>query len=237
MECWEEDLLNTLLAASTEKDMFQKIQVAAHALGFDHVAYGLRFPLPVSNPKTVLFNSYPAAWQNRYLDQGYLAVDPTVLHGQRSSDPLVWIDRVFESTPQLWDEARDAGLRVGWAQSSIDPAGMFGMISLARSAEALSSAELSAKEMRMRWLVHVSHLALSRVVTKKLMNERRPSLTGREIEILKWTADGKSAGDISCILHLSIDTVNFHIKNAVAKLQTSNKTAAVVRAVMLGMLY
>jgi len=236
MGSWETELLSTLITASTELDMFQKIELAAHALGFDHVAYGLRFPLPVSRPKTVLFNSYPEAWRQRYLNQGYLAIDPTVLHGQRSSAPLVWTDRVFESTPQFWNEARDTGLSVGWSQSSIDHMGVVGMMSLARSKEALSSAELAAKEVRMRWLVQVSHLALSRVVTGKLMREGRPTLTGREIEVLKWTADGKSAADISCILHLSIDTVNFHIKNAVAKLQTSNKTAAVVRAMVLGLL-
>jgi LuxR family quorum-sensing system transcriptional regulator SolR len=30
--------------------------------------------------------------------------------------------------------------------------------------------------------------------------------------------------------------VNFHVKNAVTKLQTTNKTAATVRAAMLGLL-
>lgn len=32
---------------------------------------------------------------------------------------------------------------------------------------------------------------------------------------------------------LSVDTVNFHIKNAVRKLNATNKTGAVVRAAML----
>ncbi|MBF3912595.1 LuxR family transcriptional regulator, partial [Burkholderia pseudomallei] len=31
-------------------------------------------------------------------------------------------------------------------------------------------------------------------------------------------------------------TVNFHVKNAILKLRTANKTAAVVRAAMLGLL-
>jgi LuxR family transcriptional regulator len=35
---------------------------------------------------------------------------------------------------------------------------------------------------------------------------------------------------------ISVDTVNFHVKNAVMKLKTTNKTAAVVRAAMLGLL-
>jgi LuxR family transcriptional regulator len=88
----------------------------------------------------------------------------------------------------------------------------------------------------MRWLVNVSHQALSRLLAPKLGWDDKPSLTGREVEVLKWTADGKTAGEISDLLAVSEHTVNFHVKNAVAKLQTANKTAAVVRAAMLGLL-
>ena len=63
-----------------------------------------------------------------------------------------------------------------------------------------------------------------------------PQLTAREIEVLKWTADGKTYADISTLLDVSENTVNFHVKNAVIKLQTTNKTAATVRAAMLGLL-
>jgi len=61
------------------------------------------------------------------------------------------------------------------------------------------------------------------------------NLTLREIEILKWAAIGKTSKDMSSILQISINTVNFHIKNAVLKLETSNKTAAVARAITLGL--
>lgn len=63
-----------------------------------------------------------------------------------------------------------------------------------------------------------------------------PQLTVREIEVLRWTADGKSAQDIANILSLSKATVDFHVRNAVAKLQVPNKTAAAVRATVLGIL-
>lgn len=62
------------------------------------------------------------------------------------------------------------------------------------------------------------------------------NLTEREIEVLRWTADGKTSADISAILTISDNTVNFHIKNAVAKLGVANKTAAVVKAALLGYL-
>jgi len=89
----------------------------------------------------------------------------------------------------------------------------------------------------MRWLVSVAHLSLSNVYQSDLRAQLDPNLTERELEVLRWSADGKSATEIGDILSISKNTVDFHIKNAVHKLQTSNKTAAVARAIMLGLLF
>jgi LuxR family transcriptional regulator, quorum-sensing system regulator SolR len=110
------------------------------------------------------------------------------------------------------------------------------MLTLARSSEALEPDELAHGEMKMRWLAHIAHLILSRIFTTRQAEEMQPHLTAREIEVLKWTADGKTSADISSLLDVSENTVNFHVKNAVTKLQTTNKTAATVRAAMLGLL-
>lgn len=61
-------------------------------------------------------------------------------------------------------------------------------------------------------------------------------LTNREMEVLRWTALGKTSDEIARILGISINTVNFHLKNAISKLRTVNKTAAVYRATILGLL-
>ena len=111
-----------------------------------------------------------------------------------------------------------------------------GMLTLARSSDALTPDEIAHSEMKMRWLAHIAHLILSRIFTTRQAEEMQPHLTAREIEVLKWTADGKTSADISSLLDVSENTVNFHVKNAVTKLQTTNKTAATVRAAMLGLL-
>jgi DNA-binding CsgD family transcriptional regulator len=236
MKSWQEDLLNITDGVQCEHAVFQKIEAAAQSLGFEHCAYGLRVPVPISNPQTVVLNNYSAAWQSHYVREGYLQTDPTVLHGRRSQIPLIWNEKVFDTAPRMWDEAQSFGLRVGWAQSSLDAVGVGGMLTLSRSQEALSVAELASQEVKMRWLVNISHLSLSRIFTSKRVKQTQQALTPREIEVLKWTADGKTSGEVSGILAVSEHTVNFHVKNAVAKLQTANKTAAVVRAAMLGLL-
>lgn len=62
------------------------------------------------------------------------------------------------------------------------------------------------------------------------------TLSIRETEVLRWSAEGKTADDIGLILHLSERTVNFHIANAIKKMGASNKISAVVQAVLCGVL-
>ncbi len=236
MKSWQEDLLDLASdTAACEREIFRRVEAAALALGFEHVAYGFQSLTPFSRPKITLLNNYPVSWQERYAQAGYLQVDPTVAHGRRSQKPIIWTDQVFADAQGLWDEARAHGLSVGWAQSSLDILGAGGMLTLSRSCESLSPQELEAKQQRMRWLVQVAHLAFSRLLRCNQTNGSH-NLSGRELEVLKWLADGKSAQDIADILNLSKNTVDFHIKNSVTKLQVPNKTAAVVRAALLGLL-
>lgn len=237
MKVWAQDLLELTAAHESDSELvvFGKIQRAAESLGFEYSAYGRRLPLPLSRPKIQIINNYPTQWRERYMEAGYLAIDPTVEHGRHTSIPLVWSDEVFSMNPQLWAEAKAAGLQVGWAQSSLDGYGVGGMLTLVRSSERLTPSELALKEVPMRWLVQIAHLTLSRALNAQ-HSDPPVGLTPRETEVLKWHADGKTSEEIADILTISKDTVKFHTKNAVAKLGSANKTAAVVRAAMLGLL-
>jgi LuxR family transcriptional regulator len=236
MRCWAEDLFAVVNSAGSDIDIFHSIEAAAYNLGFEYCAYGLRVPLPASNPKIHMLNNYPAEWQRHYQEAGYLNIDPTVLHGRRTQSPLIWNESVFAQTPELWAEAQSAGLRIGWVQSSRTPSGIGSMLTLARSSGALSDAELKENECKMRLLLCIAHTALTPVLVPKLNVRPRTSLTEREIDVLKWSADGKTSIEISDILAISVDTVNFHIKNAITKLGAANKTGAVVRAITFGLL-
>ncbi|MDM0042001.1 autoinducer binding domain-containing protein [Variovorax sp. J22G21] len=236
MQPFNENLLTALDRATSEEVVFRALLAAANELGFEHCAYGLRLAVPVSNPKVITLNNYPKAWQERYQQAGYLAVDPSVRHGRLSQQPLLWGDEVFDSAKQLWAEAKEHGLRIGWAQSSLDGFGVGGMLTLSRATEVLTARELQVKESEMRWLVQAAHLSLSRLMKPKFAVQPEVPLTPREIEVLKWSADGKTAGEISDILSISIPTVNFHIKNVVQKMKAANKTAAVVQALLSGLL-
>jgi LuxR family transcriptional regulator len=236
MKSWQEDLLQLSQSSKSEIDIFNKIQLSSSALGFDHCAYGIRLPFPFSKPKTFLLNNYPKEWQKYYEGGNYIQIAPSVLHCRSTQEPLIWSDSIFASARPMWEEAQSHGLRIGWAQSSLDTRGVGGMLTLSRSSETLSKNELAEKEQKMRWLVNISHIALSKILSTRAHTSKHVELTTREVEVLKWTADGKSAQDIADILLLSKSTVDFHMKNSITKLGSTNKTAAVVQAAMMGLL-
>ena len=123
-----------------------------------------------------------------------------------------------------------------WAQPCRGPAGTTSMLTVARSQEPLTERELQEHVPRLVWITQVLHVKMTELVINKLLPNHEVQLSKREIEITRWTAEGKSAAEIAEILYLSESTVNFHIANVVRKLNAANKTAAAVRASMLGLL-
>lgn len=61
-------------------------------------------------------------------------------------------------------------------------------------------------------------------------------LSPREQVCLLWAARGKSSWVTGEILGISGNTVNFHLKNAMRKLETSSRTVAAIKAVQLGII-
>ncbi|KUY88707.1 hypothetical protein WK90_30130 [Burkholderia cepacia] len=87
---------------------------------------------------------------------------------------------------------------------------------------------------RPAWLI-----VLEMRMTRLALNMTPPTavaLSTRECEVLKWAAEGKTAYEIGMILGLTERTINFHISRSIAKLDASNKTNAVVKAVLMGLI-
>jgi LuxR family quorum sensing-dependent transcriptional regulator len=64
----------------------------------------------------------------------------------------------------------------------------------------------------------------------------KPKPTAREIEVLRWVANGKSAWEIGEILQITKRTVDEHVQAAVRKLGATNRTHAVALALRDGLI-
>ena len=63
-----------------------------------------------------------------------------------------------------------------------------------------------------------------------------PELTPREVEILRWTMDGKTAWEVGELLGISERTAVLHLNNGMHKLDCTNKHQAVLKALRLGLI-
>ena len=180
---------------------------------------------------------HPDAWKRHYLDAGYLNSDPRIAQARQGTGPFLWNEALVVATPELWGAMLHYGLHQGFTLSVIDQPPGISMLSLIRSGQRpIAVAEVLHTQCDVQRLARLTHDIVGRWVCQR-QAARLPNLTVREVEVLQWTADGKSAQDIADILELSKNPIDFHIKNSVHKLNAPNKTAAVTRAALLGLLF
>jgi DNA-binding CsgD family transcriptional regulator len=85
--------------------------------------------------------------------------------------------------------------------------------------------------------IHARCFSLFSAVATIRSNEMRkmPSISKRELECLKLTANGMTSEEIAASLKLSIHTANQYLASSTQKLDATNRTHAVAKALKLGL--
>lgn len=78
-------------------------------------------------------------------------------------------------------------------------------------------------------------IRLSRLDKQFIYEERTPTLTRREHDVLYWAAHGKIDREIGTTLGISVCTVRIHMQNIIHKLAVTNRTHAVALALHRGL--
>ncbi|MGE0392358.1 MAG: response regulator [Vicinamibacterales bacterium] len=79
---------------------------------------------------------------------------------------------------------------------------------------------------------HLPDDVASRLTTRPTSSD----LTARELEVLSLIAEGLSNREVAGRLGISAETVHAHVRNAFAKLEVTDRTAAVMAAVRRGLI-
>lgn len=217
--------------------LFELLVDCATAEGFDKVAYAaLTYPetlrLPAHSAPAVATN-FPQEWCDRYYERKYHRTDPVVRRTASFSRPFVW-DRLADQCRLqpgervVLAEAREAGLRQGISVPLFGPMGRVSVVSFASRSDDVDPLSRMSRLNALAWQFHI---AFAEIAPPSDHIGTTIELSKREQECLRWTAEGKSSWDIGMILNISDNTVNFHIKNAMRKLGTTNRTVAVVKAI------
>lgn len=179
----------------------------------------------------------PEEWQERYFEMGYDRIDPIIKTCRTRADAFHWSEvyndvSTTEEERRVFDEAATFGLRSG---VSIPLHGPDRSLAIMSFAQARNGEPQSRTIPYLQFAALHFHLKVTQFANSSCI-ESDPALSPREIECLSWIARGKSSWDIGQILEISIDTVNFHVKNVLRKMDTSNRTAAAVNAIRLGII-
>lgn len=200
------------------------------------VYLGLRIPgcaIPEAEQPLILTNA-PSEWAKVYRQENRHLSDPIV---KRASESRLPFHLTTRELPYLWTDSNDVVL----PSRPIIVAPIHGPE--CELAVFIVLADPNCPEpFGMKMEIDEFHLLSLRVhatVVEYALETRRADtvvLTGREKECLLLTARGKTAWEISKIMGRSRGTVNFHLQNAMRKLNAVNKTQAAARAIETGLL-
>lgn len=210
-------------------------------LGFSRFAH-LALRIPARPDQPFALTTYPADWATHYLENDYVHHDPVLQTAHAGMRPFdwPWLSRSRALTPlqrQMMAEAADFGVHQGLTVPIHGPQGSFAALSLLCRESAREFGRIQQHYMMdIHMMALYFHSALDNNVLGDCANPRI-YLTDRERETLVWTARGKSAWEVSEILKISQETVNFHLKNAMGKFDVYSKHHAVVKAIMSGHIF
>jgi DNA-binding CsgD family transcriptional regulator len=230
---WYSNIMRDISEACDVEKLVSILQREAVQCGFEHVGLALLAPTPFTQRKTLIMGTYPVEWQARYDEQNYGLVDPVIERSMAKADVVSWSDFRTTSHRRFFAEAAEFGLVHGMTYSALAASRDTHVISFARDSGRVSQIEQLELGVKLRCLSDASRQALARW---NLSAVERCALSDREVEILRWTADGKCVSDIAQILCISDNTVNFHIKKIVGKFGSPNKAHAAAHAVALNLI-
>ena len=190
------------------------------------------FSPSLSRRPPVFVSTYPTAWTDHYFACGYDAIDPVFRVASERAAPVMWgRDRELQDLTveqkRLFDEATAFDIRVGLTLPFADP--LFGFAALTVVADQHTVAFERYVDRHLPLLQFIA-TAVHATIRRKAWSSGRVggvAMTKRELECLRWSAAGKSLGDIGDILGISRRTAVHHLERAKAKLGVRSVCQAV----------
>lgn len=212
----------------------------AQRLQFQTVSLTTVVERPGDEPEFRSVHNTPAAYRESFANLDDAKVDPVSQHCKHSHRPLVWDQSTYVHAGQgaAWEHQAQHGYRTGIAVVHHLPNGRHMMFGLDRSAPLVpNSAEVTrALAAAQLFATYALEPAMRLLAPPELEPHKGSALSPRELEVLRWTMEGKTAWEIGRILGIAENTAIRHAHNASRKLGCSSKHHAVVKALRLGLI-
>jgi LuxR family quorum sensing-dependent transcriptional regulator len=219
-------------SAASQGEVWRQLKTFAALYGFHHLTVLKRKDsLPRAVAPSVVYIDAPEGFAEAF-DRLQLGLsNPLVTRALASTEPFSAADTY--ATP-LNEEQRcvlrhlsvSLNLRDGWTFPIAYCGETRGIVIIAGLAPDMSP--LAASMLHL-----LSHTAFRRSEELAKSGPRTTTLSTRELECLRWVAQGKTDVEIAVILGIKARTVRFHVENAKRKLQVATRVQAVAQALRL----
>jgi len=224
------EIIHKSLFCTTEGQLTELINELKDIVPFDYAVSALAELDSYARVKAykTVNTSYPEEWLSIYRDSGYHAVDPVIKYNFSSFNLQYWKDTYEKySVPKKFLSTADSfGLTEGYSHGVRNLKGDLGSVF---SFGGASVERHPRSEAILNYIVPHLHQAIVRTIGRP-KSKQTNCLSSREKEALTWIKRGKSTWDISSILGISENTVKFHVKTILQKLDAVSRTQAVAIA-------
>lgn len=229
----------SVLQSRSRDDFRDEVVRFTQQLGFSTVSAMVVIDHTLRTSEFITVDNTPEAYRDGFLDVGATRRDPVLQHCKRSSVPIVWDQSTYTAggVGELWEEQARFGYQTGIAVALHLPEGRHFQIGVDRDrALPLDPAALQRMVADLQLFAVCALDTAMRVLVSEAARPQRPALTPRELEVLRWTMEGKTAWEVGAILGISERTVVLHLGNAMRKLECVSKHQAVLKALQLGLI-
>ena len=231
---------SSVLQSRSREDFREEVVRFTAGLGFSTVSALAVIDHGIDRSEFVSIDNAPAGFTDAMHDVRNMRRDPVMQHCRRQSVPIIWDQATYTNLGlgEMWEEQAKFGYCTGIAMALHLPEGRHFALGVERD-RALPEDHIELTRLvadLQLFAVHALDAAM-RVLTPAPVQIERPSLTPRELEVLRWTMEGKTAWEVGAILGIAERTAVLHVSNAMHKLGCVNKHQAVLKALRLGLIH
>jgi LuxR family transcriptional regulator, activator of conjugal transfer of Ti plasmids len=229
---------NPFSAASDIESACEVLHQIADQYGFPYFSY---LQLNGHGTGDRIVANYPQEWRQRYETKLYIHYDPVVTVARQARLPFFWNNGGFiqpyrKAQQKVFHEAGSYGINTGYSIPIAGRSGECGLFSVAAHQERLLLDALGPSGHLVYLLGLQLHDHLLGLTTRSTPVLREDTLTARELECLKWAAEGLTTDQIADRVMISAATVNYHFNKVVTKLDAANRHHAAIKAVRMGLI-
>lgn len=200
---------------------------------FQQAILVMKSSVPFTRPSFYLMTGEGQSALHQGSDVRFSGLERVASRSVASADVMIWSQASFSGDSLLWEGPESELGTHGITYAAMGADSTLYSISYTRNGPAVTEGEKGAVAWKLRYL---NDLVRRYCVALKLFECGASALTEREIEILRWTADGKCTYDVAAILGISGNTVNYHLKQISKKMNCNTKLQAATYAAAINII-